>query len=102
MSKEKPSTFMLPPAHKVRKMSDDKPRVRYEVRREKTALVIALWFDECQLGSRIIVGGDERLARMVESGELRLTKNSKLVFEDGTPYHHPGRSDKIDAFMCVW
>jgi len=96
---------MLPPAHKpkvhkVRKMSDNKPRVRFEVEREGSALVVNLWFDDCQLGSRIIVGGDEHLVRMVESGELRLTKDSKLVYEDGTPYRQ--RGDKIAASMTVW
>lgn len=61
-------------------------RVRYKVRREGSDIFVDLMFDECQLSSRLIVGGDEKIALMVESGELRLTKDSKLVFEDGTPY----------------
>lgn len=83
-------------------MSDCKARVRYEVRREESALFIDLWFDEVQLGSRIIVGGDERIARMVEAGELRLNKDSKLVYEDGTLYQHGRNGNKLATHMTVW
>ncbi len=78
----------------------DETRVKYKVRRAGEAVFIDLWFDDCPLNSRIVVGGDEQIALMVESGELRLTKDSKLVYEDGTPYHCPG--DKIAKAMCVW
>lgn len=68
-------------------MSMDENRVKYKLRRAGTRILVDIWFDECQLGSSIVVSGDERIALMVESGELRLTKDSNLVYEDGTPYH---------------
>lgn len=79
-------------------MSDDKPRVRHAMRRDGANLYVDIYFDDCKL-ERLIVGGDETIARMVESGELRLTANSKLVYEDGTPYVFPKRLDMIARCM---
>jgi hypothetical protein len=79
-------------------MSDDKLRVRHSMRRDGANLYVDIYFDDCKL-ERLIVGGDETIARMVESGELRLTANSKLVYEDGTPYVFPKRLDKIAKYM---
>lgn len=62
-------------------------RVKFKTRRDGPDLWIDLWFDDCQLGSRLVVGGDENTAKMVESGELRLTRDSKLVFEDGEQWY---------------
>lgn len=79
-------------------MSDEKPRVRHEMRRDGANLYVDIYFDEFKT-ERLIVGGDETIARMVESGELRLTANSKLVYEDGTPFVFPNRLDLIARSM---
>lgn len=68
------------------------------MRRDGENLYVDIYFDDCKL-ERLIVGGDETIARMVESGELRLTANSKLVYEDGTPFVFPKRLDKIAQYM---
>jgi len=82
-------------------MSDEKPRVRHEMRRDGCNLYVDIYFDEFKT-ERLIVGGDEKIARMVESGELRLTKDSKLVYEDGEPYVRPKDIDQIFKCMTVW
>lgn len=77
----------------------DQPRVRHEVRRDGVNLYVDIWFDGFKT-ERLIVGGDETIARMVESGELRLTADSKLVYEDGSPYDWGGK--KIEKCLTVW
>ena len=82
-------------------MSDEKPRVRHAMRRDGANLYVDIYFDEFKT-ERLIVGGDETIARMVESGELRLTANSKLVYEDGTPFVFPKQLDMIERSLTVW
>lgn len=64
-------------------------RLKTNVRRDGASIVVDLQFDDCQLHSRLVVGGDLHIAVMVASGELKLNEKSQLVFsDDGTPYHH--------------
>lgn len=71
------------------------------MRRDGANLYVDIWFDGFKT-ERLIVGGDENIARMVESGELRLTADSKLVYEDGTPFVFPKRLDLLDRSLTVW
>lgn len=70
------------------------------MRRDGANLYVDIYFDDCKL-ERLIVGGNERIARMVESGELRLMADSKLVFEDGTPYYF-SHDAKISKALTEW